>query len=217
MMRAITKCKKEYSTMTTRNSRRSTHVVNGHSCRDDIVQAVDERIDRASERFGRVLPVRFDFTLPVNYPQQHDNERFGRMLDSLNQHLRRKGVGREYVWTREVGDVNERAHYHLLMLLNGRKLQSSHTVHKKAKELWERALRCNAPGCVHRSQPASGKNEPRENWLDRNRDDFQDAKEDLKAWGGYVSKTEQKGKAPRKTREFGCSQMQSSNVRQEAK
>lgn len=194
--------------MTKRTKNKTTKRVNGHECRPEIVQAVDDRIEVAAQRFGRVLPVRLDFKLPANYPEQNDNERFGRMLDSLSQDLRRKGVGKEYIWSREVGIENGREHYHLLMLLNGRKLQSSHSVHKRANELWAKALEIGtADGLVHKAGPASKKKEPRENWLDRNKDDFEANKAELKKWGGYVCKEEQKGEAPKRVREYGCSQL----------
>ncbi len=188
-------------------SRNHSQIVNGYACRDDIIGAVNERIDAAVDQCGRVLPVRFDFRFPQEFGPQDMNGQFGRMLDGLNQDLRRKGIGNEYVWSREVGAKNEREHYHLLMLLDGRKLQSSHTVHEKAKGLWERALQRRAPGCVHKASPASRRDEPRENWLDRNKDDFAAALAEVKAWGAYLAKEAQKGKAPKNIREFSGSQL----------
>lgn len=194
--------------MTRKTRSRQSVTVNGHRCRPEIAEAYSDRVDAATDRFGRVLPVRFDFRFPKYYPPQQTNDMFGRMLDSLNQDLRRKGIDREYVWSREKGRRNGREHYHLNMLLNGRKLRSSHSVHMKAQELWAKALGVSScPGCVHKAQPESRKGEPRENWLDRSMDGFEEARKDLKAWGGYVAKEIQKGDAPRMVREFGCSHL----------
>lgn len=89
---------------------------------DVINQAVDE--------FPRTLALRVDLRFPANYNYSSSSREITRFIESLkaklrvdcsrkNKHWERRWQNRlRYVWVREIGNRNNRKHYHVLLLLN---------------------------------------------------------------------------------------------------
>lgn len=96
----------------------------------DYQQAFYDVIRNAVDEFPRTLALRIDLRFPRHYQYGDSNREATRFIESLkakllvdcqrkNRRWRRNWTNRlRYVWVREVGELNRRKHYHLLLLLN---------------------------------------------------------------------------------------------------
>lgn len=96
----------------------------------DYQRAFYEVVTNAVEEFPRTLALRVDLRFPRRYRYGDSNREATRFIDSLkaklladcrrkNRRWRRNWNNRlSYVWVREVGELNHRKHYHVLLLLN---------------------------------------------------------------------------------------------------
>lgn len=101
-----------------------------NSLNADYQQAFYDVIRNAVEEFPRTLALRVDLRFPQEYRYELSNKNITRFIESLksklkadcqrkNRRWRRNRVNRlRYVWVREIGERNNRKHYHLLLLLN---------------------------------------------------------------------------------------------------
>ena len=93
-------------------------------------QAFYDVIRNAVDEFPRTLALRIDLRFPGDYLYGKSNRKVTRFIESLkakllvdcrrkNRRWRRNWNNRlRYVWVREVGELNRRKHYHVLLLLN---------------------------------------------------------------------------------------------------
>lgn len=93
-----------------------------HAFYDVICNAIDE--------FPRTIALRIDLRFPKDYLYGKSNKEITRFIESLKVKLEvdcRKLSDRwhrsmrnrlRYIWVREVGELNRRKHYHVLLLLN---------------------------------------------------------------------------------------------------
>lgn len=93
-------------------------------------QAFYDVIRNAVDEFPRTVTLRIDLRFPSRYQYGNSNREVTRFIESLKAKLlvdcqrknRRWGRNRNhrlrYVWVREVGELNRRKHYHVLLLLN---------------------------------------------------------------------------------------------------
>lgn len=96
----------------------------------DYQQAFYNVINNAVDEFPRTLALRIDLRFPGDYQYGDSNRDVTRFIESLkakllvdcrrkNRRWRRNWNNRlRYVWVREVGELNHRKHYHVLLLLN---------------------------------------------------------------------------------------------------
>lgn len=96
----------------------------------DYQQAFYNVIRNAVDEFPRTLALRVDLRFPHRYQYGDSNREVTRFIESLkakllvdcqrkNHRWKRNWHNRlRYVWVREVGELNRRKHYHVLLLLN---------------------------------------------------------------------------------------------------
>ncbi|QBC03393.1 inovirus Gp2 family protein [Enterobacter cloacae] len=101
-----------------------------NSLNADYQQAFYDVIRNAVDEFPRTLALRVDLRFPRNYQYGDSNKEVTRFIESLkaklkvdclhkNRRWKRNWSNRlRYVWVREVGERNDRKHYHVLLLLN---------------------------------------------------------------------------------------------------
>lgn len=101
-----------------------------NSLNPDYQQAFYHVIRNAVDEFPRTLALRVDLRFPGDYQYGDSNREVTRFIESLKAKLladcqrKNKRWGRNrnhrlrYVWVREVGELNRRKHYHILLLLN---------------------------------------------------------------------------------------------------
>ena len=101
-----------------------------NSLNADYLQAFCNVIGNAVDEFPRTMALRVDLRFPRNYRYGDSNKEVTRFIDSLkakllvdcqrkNKRWKRNRFNRlRYVWVREVGEINHRKHYHVLLLLN---------------------------------------------------------------------------------------------------
>ena len=96
----------------------------------DYQQAFYDVIRNAVYEFPRTVTLRVDLRFPRRYQYGESNKEVTRFIESLkaklladcqrkNHRWKRNRPNRlRYVWVREVGELNRRKHYHVLLLLN---------------------------------------------------------------------------------------------------
>lgn len=94
--------------------------------RQDFMNAILDAVDE----FPRTLALRVDLRFSKDYQYEKSNKEITRFIESLKAKLAvdcRKRSDRwnrtlrnrlRYIWVREVGELNRRKHYHVLLLLN---------------------------------------------------------------------------------------------------
>ncbi|EEW1582783.1 inovirus Gp2 family protein [Escherichia coli] len=93
-------------------------------------QAFYDVIRNAVDEFPRTLALRVDLRFPRHYQYGDSNKEVTRFIESLKAKLlvdcqrknlrwkRNRSNRLRYAWVREVGELNRRKHYHVLLLLN---------------------------------------------------------------------------------------------------
>ncbi|MEN0630922.1 inovirus Gp2 family protein, partial [Phytobacter ursingii] len=101
-----------------------------NSLNADYQQAFYDVIRNAVDEFPRTLALRVDLRFPRRYQYGDSNKEVTRFIESLkakllvdcqrkNRRWKRNRSNRlRYVWVREVGELNRRKHYHVLLMLN---------------------------------------------------------------------------------------------------
>ncbi|WMW64694.1 inovirus-type Gp2 protein [Nitratidesulfovibrio liaohensis] len=174
-------------------------------CRTDILDAIIDRIEHMTQRFSRVLFIRFDLRLPRWYACPITKNPLITFLNSFGQHLRRKDIAFQYAWVREQSREKHQ-HYHVMLLLNGNLTKSSWNHMEKAGQLWQKALGIKQEGLLHRCETArNGSHHPDFIHLDRHDACYERDIERCVEWASYLAKTRTKGYAPLHVREWGAS------------
>ena len=174
-------------------------------CRTDILDAIIDRIEHMTQRFSRVLFIRFDLRLPRWYACPTTKNPLTIFFNSFGQHLRRKDIAFQYVWVREQSREKHQ-HYHVMLLLNGNLTCHSWNHTEKAEHLWQKALGIKQEGLLHRCETArNGNHHPDFIHLDRHDACYERDIERCVEWASYLAKTRTKGYAPLNAREWGAS------------
>lgn len=176
-------------------------------CRTDILDAIIDRIEYMTQRFSRVLFIRFDLRLPRWYACPITKNPLTIFFNSFGQHLRRKDIAYQYVWAREQSREKHQ-HYHVMLLLNGNMTKSSWNHMEKAEQLWQRALGIDYSGLLQRcDRSRDGNRHPDFIHLDRHDACYERDIERCVEWVSYLAKTRTKGCAPLNVREWGASSL----------
>lgn len=149
-------------------------------------------------KWKRVMCCRLDLHTKLNDQSGEDIRRF---MKSLNKRLKAKYKGFKhlgYCWSREVGSIEKRKHYHLMLMVDGNLVQSSGVITRIAKQAWEQY-----PG-----QTASWPKEVPFDYIERtNHPDHLEKLRDVVYRMSYLAKTKDKGFAPKGAKEFNCSRL----------
>ncbi|NHZ46313.1 YagK/YfjJ domain-containing protein [Nitratidesulfovibrio liaohensis] len=117
----------------------------GKPCRRDILDAIIDRIEYMTNRFSRVLFIRFDLRYPRDFYSSRKNNDIQRFFNSFTRYLSRKGIAFQYVWVREQSREKHQ-HYRVMLPLNGNLTCHSWNHIERAERLWQRALGIDYPG-----------------------------------------------------------------------
>jgi len=164
----------------------------------------------------KVLFVRFDLRFPAGTVHNGSNTEVAQCMKELTGYYNYHGVATRYIWVREQWS-SDAPHYHVMMLLNGSRVQNPMGVWAKAADLWSRIT--NGPhallhqcrqehvgqvtsGCIMIRRPsgaAIGHD------LLAQKSAFEAAYREALECGAYLAKDFSKGKTPFRVREYGAS------------
>ena len=121
---------------------------------DKIIKMMNVKLQRHSQ----VLMVLLQFNFPVVISAEGiNNQCFQNFIESYQRRLTNQGFNPDYLWVREVGEINNRVHYHLILLFNGNKIRYFSELYE-VRKYWLHALQqffeyndCIAP--IHQALP----------------------------------------------------------------
>ena len=183
-----------------------------------ISDCIQRRMAFMTERHCKVLFVRFDLRFPAGTVHLGSSTEMSSFIKALRSHYTDDGIAAHYIWVREQL-TSEAPHYHVVLLLNGSKIQNPAGVWAKAAEIWSRIT--NGPAAlVHQCRQArmapgdygaimirrpSGNAAGYE--LLRQQQVFQEAWEEALKSAAYLAKDYSKGNAPSRVRNYGASEL----------
>jgi hypothetical protein len=176
-------------------------------CRQDIVEAIVNRIEHMTNRFSRVLFIRFDLRYPAGYSSREDNADMKKFINGFSTYLKREGLAYQYVWVREQSREKHQ-HYHVMFLLNGNKTRKSWNHLGRADRLWQKAIGVESPGLLQRCEGSrSGERHECHVLIERRSQSYENDLVRCVEWASYLAKTNTKGYAPLNVREWGASSL----------
>lgn len=183
-----------------------------------ILWCIKERLDFMLAHHCKVLFVRFDVRFPLGTGHVGRNTEMSQFMKTLKAHYKAQGIALHYVWAREQ-DSSDAPHYHVVVLLNGSKVQHPMGVWDKAAEVWSDIT--NGPrALVQQCRPTGGGNSG--NWgimirrvsgtatgadLIAQQQAFQQDYTAAWGWASYLAKEDSKDRAPYRVREFSASRL----------
>lgn len=182
----------------------------------EIGDCIKQRIDAMILHHCKVLFVRFDLRFPAGTAHQGRNTEISQFMKALTSYYTDQVIDTRYVWVREQLS-SDAPHYHVVLLLNGSRIQHPMGVWTKAGEIWSRIT--NGPPallhqCRHESVAQGGNGgimirRPSRvlvgHDLHAQQQAFHDAYEAALEWGNYLAKDFSKGSTPFRVREYGAS------------
>lgn len=166
--------------------------------REDIMDVIIKSIEVYTHCHSKTFVVFFG----LNYPSHltiTDNTLLQVFMDRFLKHLDgTKGLRPMYVWVREQ-KASHNPHYHIMLLLNGQKIQSRYGIMAEAVRLWGDINQCDGTGLVHYETESM-----------MLRKDYQSFNQDVAQciyYASYLAKVNTKGSAPHRQREYGCTQL----------
>jgi len=181
-----------------------------------IISCITQRIDFMIDRHCKVFFVRFDVRFPAGTVHKGPNIEISRLVKDLTSYYTDHDIATHYIWVREQWS-SDAPHYHVLLLLNGSRVQSPMGVWTKAAEIWSRitdgpsaliqqcrqgTMGLTGNGGIMIRRPSSiavGHD------LLVQQQKFQTAYGAALEWGSYLAKDFSKGYAPHRVREYGSS------------
>jgi hypothetical protein len=121
----------------------------------------ESMINRNSRIYFSMYTLRFPAGSVSSYPS--DNSLISKFVEALMRQYRNMGCDAQYIWARENSSTGQ-FHYHLVLLVDGNKVQNAHLILKAATKIWQRCLDIdNAKGLINVSkidefEPGSNKN-----------------------------------------------------------
>lgn len=107
----------------------------------EILDIIINMLDVSLQRNSQVLMVLLQFNFPIVIGVDGiDNSCFQAFIEAYKRQLTISGFDPEYLWVREVGEINQRVHYHLLLFFNGNKIRFFNDLYE-VKKYWLRALK----------------------------------------------------------------------------
>jgi len=187
--------------------------------RPEILACIRERMDFMISHHCKVLFVRFDVRFPDGYPHDGSNREMSQFMKLLKEFYTDQLVLVHYIWVRE--QVNSAVpHYHVVLLVNGSKIQNPMGIWLKAQEVWNRVVGVTYSGLInfcrhqYRGQPGTGSIMIRRpsatavgESLQVQQQEFDQARAAALERADYLAKTYSKGNAPYRVREYGASQL----------
>jgi hypothetical protein len=191
-----------------------------HEYRCDIRDAIVERLNALVHRFARTFVVRLDIRFPTSYHSTGTSWEISMLMKRLveiyaaNPSDPSQRVMLHYVVVREQ-DTSPNPHYHLALMFDGSKVDNGWEVLSHAQAIWMRIVGETAQGFVHLCDSKfsrhdgikiqSPRKESRDSVLEAEQAEFHHAYDAVVKWLMYLAKTDTKGSAPVRAKEFFCS------------
>ena len=187
----------------------------------NILDRISDCLNCMIHKHCKVFFIPFGLTYPANSQYPNDNILLSRFIEALTLYCKRtrrsKRTGNlignydpKYVWTKELSTTTGQYHYHILLLLDGNKIQNAHGISKQATQLWAGCLGIqDARGLVHLplpeyDYPYGGI------MITRNDPYFQQVYATCFQIASYIAKVYSKGSAPLNSNEYGSSRLPAS-------
>jgi hypothetical protein len=97
------------------------------------------------EQHCKVLFVRFDVRFPRGTIHDGPNTEISRLMKELKSYYKAQRIATHYIWAREQWS-SDAPHYHVVLLLNGSRVQNPMGVWVEAAEIWSRIT--NGPSAL---------------------------------------------------------------------
>ena len=183
---------------------------NNQSCDMRILDKIEEQFEYADKSKIRIFFMRYDVRLPDGIYVE-DNKTFRDFQANFMKNLSRKGLKPQYVAVREQADDNHQ-HYHVALLLEGKKTNSIHKHIQTAEKLWDSALdlppKENGYGLVNDcTKDSNGNRQVNGVLLCPDDPDVNAKKDECFRRASYLAKTNTKGNAPKWQREVFTSRI----------
>lgn len=178
---------------------------NGQGCRTDILDETHALMSHSLARHGKVFCSTFGLNYPEGYPVPEDNRHISTFMSTFNKNLKRNKLDPISGWVREQKG-KDRHHYHVIVFCDGNKIQFPHRINELAKEHWGRTIGSDNNGIVIHTNKKN-KDLKCSHRLRKSSPDFQKAVDDCFYHLSYFAKTNSKGEAPHRIREYGFSRI----------
>ncbi len=184
---------------------------------EKINRGYETRVNYMATNYSQVTAAHLIVTWPDDIDHTHANTELGESLNALRKTLRNKGVESQAGWVREVAPEREddKPHYHIGLLCNGREIQSGmgHARHlnRLLTKRWGKSeesvfVKCQPPNpdldCQVELNSRSSAIK-----LRSLRENAEAQKDNILDWFSYHAKAETKGNVPPRIREYGFSQL----------
>ena len=179
-----------------------------------ILNEIDRQFEFAERTKDDVLFVRYDIQFPDGAAPKNDekvNAAYRVFQIKFMKNLSRKGLSPQYVAVREES-ADEQAHYHVALMLDGRKAQTAQDHIQTAERLWESTLGLpaleNGYGLIRNcTTDRNGKMLPDGVLLRKGDSDAEQKKKDCARQANQLAKNEDKGMTPKWQRELFSSRL----------
>lgn len=145
-----------------------TNKEKGYGCKTEILDAIRSVLGYSIQKHNKVLCVRFDLRYPQGYFASKDNKHIQFFMSGFIKYFKRNGYDPHYLWVREQSSEKHQ-HYHLIVTVDGNKMQSPYKLLHKAEEVWASAINSYQSGLVdHCNRSRRGELQPNIYMLRRN-------------------------------------------------
>jgi len=112
-----------------------------------MLREIERQFDYAEDTKSKAFFFRFDLRFPSDMENvPGDNGHFRRFASAYQKNLSRRGLSPQYVATREQATTDAHQHYHMLVMVDGQKIQNEYGLLKTAERLWENEVGLEADG-----------------------------------------------------------------------
>ena len=183
---------------------------------EKINRGYETRLNYMASKYSQVTAAHLIVTWPNDVDHSHANTELGESLNALRKTLRNHGVESQAGWVREVAQdrKDDKPHYHIGLLCNGREVQSGMGPAKHLNRLltkhWGKPeesvfVKCQPPNPDLDCQ-AELNNRYSAIKLRTHQENAEAQRENILKWFSYHAKVETKGNVPPRVREYGFSQ-----------
>lgn len=106
---------------------------------EDILGRVYGLLDYHTQKYSKVLVVRFDLRYPKNMTALQCNAAISQFHDRFTRYLKRNGADPKLLWVWEQYN-SQNPHYHCMLTVNGHKHRHPQNLYTKAAECWWNAI-----------------------------------------------------------------------------
>lgn len=176
-------------------------------CKAEILDSINSILKHTTQKHSKVLCVRMDLRYPSDFSASDKNKDIQGFASKFSKYFKRQGYDPHYLWVREQSREKHQ-HYHLMVAVDGNKMQSPYKLLNKAEEVWESTIGADQAGLVdHCNISRKGERQANSYMLRRNDSDFDQVYDDCHKRCSYLAKENTKGYAPKRHREFGYSRI----------